>query len=232
MNEAARDANGSQRWHVYIEGDGRPVNRYGKPSLDPTPKRSLVLEWMQQDPEPALYLGRPCHFINNDPHCNPVQWTLARYSEDTVTSMKKALQQQLPPDQPITLIGHSGGGTLAVLLAARLPNPVQVVTLAGNLQVDKWTKYHQFTPLNRSLDPATQPVLPPCIAQWHLAGANDTQVLWQWIEQFSQNQPNSVFQKLDGTDHRQNWPLWWHQVRFGSNINQQDCGKVTPTGTQ
>lgn len=229
INLAGQRADKNTSWHVYIEGDGRAVNRSGKPSLDPTPRQSLVLEMMAADPSPALYLGRPCHFQTEDTHCHPQQWTLARYSEETVNSMQLALAQWLEPTTDVTLIGHSGGGTLAVLLAPRLPNRTHIVTLAGNLQVQKWTNFHGFTPLKNSLDPMTQPPLSNCIAQSHLAGKQDQQILWQWIEEFSNSQPNSVFQVLESTDHRQNWPHWWLLVEFRSIINQQDCGKVTPT---
>lgn len=228
INQAGLAQPQSPHWHVYIEGDGKPVNRWGKPSLNPTPSESLVLEWFRNDPHPALYLGRPCHFTHNDPHCNPAQWTLARYSQQTVNSMMVALNQQLPTAQ-FTFIGHSGGGTLAVLMGAQHPRTVGVVTAAGNLDVQKWTDYHEFTPLSLSLNPSTQPSLPACIEQVHLAGANDEQILWQWIQSFSQTQPNARFQRLNNTDHRQSWPFWWQVAPISSNIILEDCGKVTPT---
>jgi alpha-beta hydrolase superfamily lysophospholipase len=44
-----------------------------------------------------------------------------------VTSMKQAAMQFAArvPDQPIELVGHSGGGTLAVQMAAREPTSLQ-----------------------------------------------------------------------------------------------------------
>jgi len=56
-NPAAQDKTTSERWHVYIEGDGRAVNARGAPSLDPTPRTPLLLQMMTQDTKPALYLG-------------------------------------------------------------------------------------------------------------------------------------------------------------------------------
>lgn len=214
-------------WHVYIEGDGRAVTAHGKPSLDPTPRAPLMLSMMAQDPSPALYLGRPCYFHTGDPLCGPVNWTLARYSRETVTSMAASLSQTIPQRDSILLIGHSGGGTLAMLLAQELPSVVAVITLAGNLQVAEWTRHHGYSPLTLSLDPATQPPLPPCIRQFHLAGAEDTEILPEWIRHFSASQPNGHFQLLAGADHRTGWPLWWTLNNLDSTIKSQRCEKVT-----
>lgn len=217
-----------KHWHIYIEGDGRAVNRFGKPNPDPTPRHSMALQMMAQDPAPALYLGRPCHFVA-DHNCTPQQWTLARYSETTVSSMVQALQILVQPSSCLTLVGHSGGGTLAALMAERLANPLQLVTLAGNLQVKKWTQYHGYTALSLSLDPGQRPVLPDKIAQLHIAGEADEEILWQWIAEYSKNQPNSHFVNLNGVSHQQNWPNWWQANGVRLNFNQNDCGIVTPS---
>ena len=58
--------------HVYLEGDGRPWLDGGtRVAADPTPRDALALRLMQRDGSPSLYLGRPCHFIADDPHCAP-----------------------------------------------------------------------------------------------------------------------------------------------------------------
>ena len=227
VNRAGQVSTAQQHWHVYIEGDGRAVNALGRPSLDPTPRTPLLLPMMIADPSPSLYLGRPCYFDTADPNCNPVNWTLARYSKDTVTSMAAALQRHISRQDTITLIGHSGGGTLAVLLAKYLNNVNTVVTLAGNLQVEKWTRYHHYSPLTESLDPAAQAPLPACIQQYHFAGADDDEILPIWIEEYTREQPSSHFWRLEGTDHRRGWPLWWTLVKLEPTIKTQRCDKVT-----
>lgn len=214
-------------WHVYIEGDGRAVTAQGRPSLDPTPKKPLLLPMMLQDPRPSLYLGRPCYYHTEDPNCSPLNWTISRYSQDTVDSMRTVLEHSLPDTASITLIGHSGGGTLAVLLAKYLNNVNTVVTLAGNLQVARWIQYHHYSPLAASLDPAAEPPLPACINQYHFAGAEDEEILPSWIEEYAQQQPGSHFQRLEGTDHRAGWPLWWTLVNFKPTIKTQPCDKIS-----
>lgn len=196
-------------WHVYIEGDGNAVTGHGRPSQDPSPRKPLLLPLLAADPEPALYLGRPCYFDTGDTLCNPAIWTLQRYSQATVTSLASTLLQQIQPGDNLILIGHSGGGTLAVLLAPRLPQTRAVITLAGNLDVAAWTSAHDYTPLPDSLDPARQPPLPATVAQWHLAGGRDIQIKHQWIQSFVDQQPNARLILLEQADHRSPWADWF-----------------------
>jgi pimeloyl-ACP methyl ester carboxylesterase len=54
----------------------------------------------------------------------------------------------------LTLVGYSGGGTIAVLLAARRSDVAEVITVAANLDVGYWTQRDGLSPLTGSLDPA------------------------------------------------------------------------------
>lgn len=209
-NDAAKQAMitpdaGSRTWHVYIEGDGHAVNVFGQPSADPTPPSPLLLPAVAADSAPALYLGRPCYFDTADPQCHPARWTLERYSAGTVASLRAAVTGLLPPRDRIILIGHSGGGTLALLLAAQLPQTCAVITLAGNLDVGAWLQANDFTPLPDSLDPSTRPPLSAAITQWHFAGTDDKMILPQWIQAFSARQPNAHYRLLPDTDHIRPW---------------------------
>ena len=202
-------------WHVYIEGDGRPVTENGHPSRDPTPHQLVLLPVMAKDPEPAIYLGRPCYFATGDQRCNPADWTLERYSNVTVDSLKRALLTQIHPQDGVVLIGHSGGGTLAMLLAPRLPMTRAVITLAGNLDVGAWVAANHYTPLPDCLDPAQQPPLPPHIRQWHFAGSHDDIIKPEWIQAVSRRQPNARFILVKSGDHHHPWsrllPQWLRQ---------------------
>ena len=196
------------RWHVYIEGDGQPVKFGGRPSRDPTPRSPLLLPVMAQDPQPALYLGRPCYFDTADPACHWMRWTLERYSEATVASLTMALQQQIGPRDELVLIGHSGGGALAVLLAPRLPQTRAVITLAGNLDLGSWIQANDYSPLPACLDPMQQPPLPASIRQWHIAGTRDTVIKTEWIQAFAARQPQAEVIVRKEADHFTPWAEW------------------------
>lgn len=161
--------------HVYLDGDGTPW-RLGRPTADPTPRDPLVLDLMALDPRPSLYLGRPCyHGLAGEPPCGSALWTEARYAEEVVASMAAALRRVLNAGgvTHVVLFGHSGGGVLAMLLAARVPETAGVVTVAANLDIDGWTDLHGYPRLSGSLNPARQPALPAGISQRHYAGGRD-----------------------------------------------------------
>jgi hypothetical protein len=161
--------------HVYLDGDGTPWEA-GRPAVDPTPRDPLVLRLMALDPAPSVYLGRPCyHGLAAEPSCAPALWTDARYSEAVVVSLAAAARRILAEEgrSSVVWLGYSGGGTLAVLVAARVRETAGVVTLAANLDVDGWTRLHAQPPLTASLNPARRPPLSPGIYQRHYAGERD-----------------------------------------------------------
>ena len=112
----------SKALHIYIGGDGTPWDR-NQPAADPTPRNSLALRLMLVDLEQSIYLGRPCyHNANGNPECTSRMWTFARYSESVVASMAAAIEKLSAERgvENVVLIGYSGGGVVASLLATRL----------------------------------------------------------------------------------------------------------------
>jgi hypothetical protein len=73
----------------------------------------------------------------------------------------------------VAWFGYSGGGTLAVLLAPRFGETTDLVTIAGNFDIDAWADLHGYSRLDGSLNPATQPRLPAQIRQRHYVGGQD-----------------------------------------------------------
>lgn len=198
--------------HVYLEGDGTPWVTRTRIARDPTPRTPLALRLMAMDPAPSLYLGRPCyHGLAQSPGCTPWLWTHGRYGEEVVASMAAAIRNAVGDGaQPeIDLIGYSGGGVLAMLLAERLGNVRQVVTVAGNLDIDAWADYNGYTRLRGSINPATRPALAPGIRQVHLAGEDDRRVP-AWIGRRGiAGQPNARFVLIPDFDHRCCWERVW-----------------------
>lgn len=201
-----------KRLHVYIDGDGSPWFGPGRPAADPTPRNPLVLRLMAQDPHPALYLGRPCYAGITDPQaCHPWHWTHGRYGERIVASMATVLEQLASrlDTRQLILIGYSGGGTLAMLLARRVDGISDVVTLAGNLDTQAWANHHGYSALSSSLNPATREPLPNTIRQWHWAGADDQVVPPDLAEKALQRQQGVHFRVLEDVDHSCCWEREW-----------------------
>ena len=164
-----------RRLHVYLEGDGTPWLG-GVSTRDPTPRRPLALALMAQDATASVYLGRPCyHGLGDGPACPDALWTSERYSETVLATMAAAMRRIIAAEgvTEVVWFGYSGGGTLAVLLASRLPQSVGVITVAANLDIDAWADLHRDRRLIGSLNPARQPPLPDRVAQIHYAGGRD-----------------------------------------------------------
>ncbi len=166
--------------HVYLDGDGTPWRTPRRVAPDPSPRDPLVLKLMLRDEAPTLYLGRPCYLRRkSDRDCPSRYWTSHRYSEDVVASMAVALEGFLSRHgyERVRLIGFSGGGTLAMLMAPRISGTEAVITLAGNLDPDAWTRHHGYLPLTGSLNPMRLDPLPEYINQLHLVGSEDDNIL-------------------------------------------------------
>ena len=183
--------------HVYIEGDGTPWQQGRYPAKDPSPRRALAMELMALDPSPAIYLGRPCYFgLATSDNCGPLEWTARRYSPEVIDSMSASIAnyQRTYAVQKIVLIGYSGGGTIATLVARQLESEKFILTIAANLDIQMWTEQHGHLPLEGSLNPVDAIDELQSIPQLHLMGGADATV------------PNSVTRsytsQLDETSSR------------------------------
>lgn len=198
--------------HVYLEGDGSPWRHRTIVMPDPTPRSPLMLRLMGLDQWNAAYLGRPCYNgSSQDQHCESSLWTSGRYSNTVIASMAsgiRVLVRRFGTDE-VWLFGHSGGGALAMLLAEQLPQVTRVVTVAGNLDTDAWTRHHGYTPLYSSRNPALQPLLRQDVLQWHLLGGLDTTIPPQLVRPFVMQQPEASGYLYNGFDHGCCWRVIW-----------------------
>lgn len=160
---------------VYLEGDGLAFLGPHRVSADPTPTDPLALRLALAHPgEPVAYLARPCQY-GMVPPCHPAYWTSHRYAPEVVASTGAAIDQikrRLGAER-IILVGYSGGGALAVLVAAERGDVVGLVTVAANLDLALWTKLQGLTPLSGSLDPGKAAAAIAGIPQVHFVGARD-----------------------------------------------------------
>ena len=206
-----RHAKGGTALHVYFDGDGTPWLHGQWPAEDPTPREPLVLNLAAEDPD-GVYLGRPCYLgARGAGHCGTELWTGARYGETVVRSMASALRRLIELRRPseLVLIGYSGGGALAMLVAERVPGVTAIVTIAANLDHAAWTRRHGYLPLTDSLDPALRPALPGTIRQVHLVGALDDNVPPAMVRSVAARWPGSLVVEMPGYDHRCCWAEHW-----------------------
>lgn len=197
--------------NIYLEGDGLAWSNRHTISKDPTPRYALALDLMRRDPGPAFYLTRPCYHALADPNCNDNDlWTSGRYSQEVVAYMVEAVNAVLASTDTrpqVTLIGYSGGGALALLIANQVPEVDTVVTVAGNLDTDAWTAFHAYTPLHQSLNPAKIP-LRKDVRYVHFVGTRDGNVPPE-LGSSVYTQPGHTLKLIEDFDHRCCWVEQW-----------------------
>lgn len=201
--------------HVYLEGDGRPWIRGKIPASNPTSRELTALRLMMLDQHPSVYLNRPCYGLNSMPtNCGNHLWTADRYSNDVIAVLNQALDQ-LQRDRMIQkwlLIGHSGGGSVAMLLAQRRSDVAAVVTLAANLDHRSWTDHFGYLPLQNSLNPIAMPPLPATVLRWHFAAPDDQQVPPFLTAAAAAKDPHARFTMLPDGDHSCCWQKEWPRI--------------------
>lgn len=173
---------------IYIEGDGAPWPSLYQPPRDPTPPRPVALALAARDPAPAVaYLGRPCQYLDDAPRneCGVAYWSSRRFAPEVVAAMNAAVDRlkQRAGAQRLKLVGHSGGGVIAALLAMRRRDVAGLITLASPLSLSGWTTAHGLTPLEQALDPKDQKEALR-VAGMHFAGGRDEVVPARIVEEF------------------------------------------------
>ncbi|MES2741248.1 MAG: alpha/beta fold hydrolase [Pseudomonadota bacterium] len=161
---------------VYIEGDGLAWLSGDMPSPDPTPLAPVALAMALAQPRgAAAYLSRPCQYLPTQAPCQRALWTNRRLAPEVVTAMDAAmstLKARFGASR-LVLVGYSGGGAIAALVAARRDDVARLVTVAGNLDTDAWTRWHRVTPLDGSLNPASAWAALATTPQLHWIGELD-----------------------------------------------------------
>lgn len=198
---------------IFLESDGIPWIDGRQPSADPTTREPIALDLLIRSPAPAAYITRPCYHGLRADKCNVEYWTGARYSSEVVANMVATIReaQRLSGANRISLVGYSGGGALAVLIAERLDNVAMVTTLGANLDTDAWTEYHKYLPLSQSLNPALSDRPHPW-PELHLRGANDAVVPAATTARYFARYPRAQRRTIEGFDHVCCWVRDWSSI--------------------
>jgi pimeloyl-ACP methyl ester carboxylesterase len=203
--------------NIYIEGDGYAFQRKNRISSDPTPKTPVALELAVRDPNASvLYIARPCQYLTRDllNECDPKYWSTHRYAEEVITAINDVINQNMFSYKKTGLVGYSGGGSIAVLLAARRQDIAWLVTIGANLDLGFWTTLHDVTPLSGSLNPAYYAASIQKLPQLHLIGEKDkivpASVSRAYLDKVVDKE-NIRFKTISGFDHQCCWADIWPQ---------------------
>lgn len=217
---------------IYIEGDGLAWITSSRPSDNPTPINPLGLKLFLKDPAPCkIYLARPCQYIFS-PACQQKYWTGHRYSKEVIDAYHGVLDRIKSENRRknIHLFGYSGGGAVATILAGQRKDVITLVTVAGNLDTDFWTKLHGLTPLSGSLNPADFAKELEPIRQYHFIGGSDRNippsVFFSFQNPFA-DKKNIEYKIFDGFSHSCCWEREWPSILTILN-NQRDRSNRKP----
>lgn len=201
---------------IYIQGDGNAFRRF-QVSSNPTPTSFIVPNFMYNDwSVNRIYISRPCmyHDLKSDPRCNYKVWSLERYGENTVASINHAIDLLKPTKkQKIKLVGFSGGGAIAILIAARRDDVISIKTIAANLSEKELTKDKGVTELT-GYDPIDFAKKVSNIPQLHLYGDED-KTIPTWVSENFVKAANSKCVKrrlVKDATHTEGWNKVWKKV--------------------
>ena len=210
-------SSGSGALVVYIEGDGLAYAAPAQRAMDPTPIDPLALRLALQHPGDGAVasLARPCQYGARSRNCRSDYWSIARYAPEVIDSASAALDRLKDDTAGATrliLVGYSGGGALAALLAERRHDIAGLVTVAANLDLGAWVTTHDLTPLTQSIDPATDAISLSRLPQVHFVGADDRvvddRIASAFVAHMSGEPPVTII-VVPGQDHGSGWAVRW-----------------------
>lgn len=205
---------------LYIEGDGLAWLDRDRPSPDPTPTDPIALRLAARDPSPNVaYLARPCQYtIEADREvCRPLYWTNGRFDDAVIEALDRAvgtLRREMGGGR-LNLVGYSGGGALALLVAARRADVASIRTVAGLLDHRAWTGLQGISPLDVSRNPADVAARLADVPQLHFVGERDDVVPAAVAASYQGRGPAdgcSHVRLVRGAGHEEGWAERWPQL--------------------
>ena len=141
---------------------------------------------------------------------------LALAAPEVIESMNAAVDQLVArtPGQPVELVGYSGGGAIAVLIAARRHDVAALRTVAGNLDTEYINRLHHVSPMPASRNPIDVARRIAGIAQIHFSSAQDTIVPPDVARRFAAAAGGSCVTTVTvrGVAHDGDWAQHWREL--------------------
>lgn len=202
--------------NIYVEGDGLSWISRRTISDNPTPINPLSLKLMNQDNSQCkIYMARPCQYINSI-MCEKKYWTSHRFSREVINSYNESLDliKKEYKNKGFKLIGYSGGGAVVALLSASRNDIDSFITIAGNLDIDKWTSMYNLSKLDGSLNPADFSKKLENIEQFHMIGKNDNiipkDIFLSYLSKFDRKDKISF--ELFKSNHNCCWEEYYKEI--------------------
>ncbi|WP_375359250.1 alpha/beta hydrolase [Candidatus Tisiphia endosymbiont of Neophilaenus lineatus] len=200
----------------YIEGDGSiSIGRYAIAD-NPTPSKVMLFKLATLDTRPNIvYIARPCQYtpVELNPNCNQAYWTDKRMAEEVIESTNIVINS-INNGNPASLVGFSGGGGVAILVAARNKHIKDIITIAGNLDIENFSKHHGIYALKESLNPIDYAIKISNIPQLHLSGSKDAIVPSKIMQGYIKTSPLDCTQQkiFPNITHTKGWDKVWQEV--------------------
>ncbi|MBU1973644.1 MAG: alpha/beta hydrolase [Gammaproteobacteria bacterium] len=198
---------------IYIEGDGAAWSSPYHPPSDPTPPQPLALALAAADTRAdVVYLGRPCQYLESAAlaACPTDYWLQRRFAPEVVAAYMAAIDrlEAVHRAHRVTLVGYSGGGVIAALLAQRRTDVEVLVTVAAPLALGEWVRGHGVSELAGSLDPAAAGTTVRATWAVHFVGERDKVVPPAVVERFVELKGGRLVRLADH-DHDCCWARDW-----------------------
>lgn len=210
----------SQPAHVYIEGDGLAWLSRSEPSLNPTPTDPVALRLAAKDSAAnVIYLARPCQYSGaaNGGRCAMKYWMGSRYAPEVLRSYNTALDQLKAQHRlsGFDLIGFSGGGTMAAILAGQRDDVRSLRSVAGNLDHEEHSRVHDVSKLGNSLNPPQYADKLARVPQYHFIGGEDNIVPKSIYDSYARALPAqdcTGYKIVQGVGHDSGWMDVWPEL--------------------
>ena len=161
---------------IYIDGDVRGWRPSADPGIDDTPDDYVGLRLATLDPSPnVVFIARPCQFGIDDLLCFDKAWEKGAWSQPVFASISRAVDHVAVvfPHPQLNLVGYSGGGAIAAVLASRRRDVMSLRTIAGNLDPDGNGRAHAADPQDDFVDPMGIAPRLALLPQEHFVGDKD-----------------------------------------------------------
>lgn len=202
---------------IYIEGDGKAWTTRTQVSLNPTPDNPLALRLAARDPAANVaYLGRPCQYVElgREKRCDDAYWTFKRFTPEVISAVDQAVSQLKARigASGVHLVGYSGGGAVAALVAAGRSDVLSLRTVAGNLDHVALHTHHRVSQMPASLNAIDVAPKLAKIPQIHYSGSLDAVVPGFIASRFAERSGNGACIRLStmqGANHEDGWVERW-----------------------